>query len=48
MNVLIYFTEERRRNLVQRFYDSLEPVAICFSAIPNPFPKCPSSFKPSS
>src|SRR6202049_1850815 len=25
MNVLIYFSEERRRNLVQRFYDTLEP-----------------------
>src|SRR5262249_30879908 len=25
MNVLIYFTEERRRALVQRFYDTLEP-----------------------
>ena len=25
MNVLIYFSEERRRSLVQRFYDTLEP-----------------------
>src|SRR5580700_5110564 len=25
MNVLIYFSEERRRALVQRFYDTLEP-----------------------
>jgi chemotaxis protein methyltransferase CheR len=25
MNVMIYFSEERRRALVQRFYDSLEP-----------------------
>src|SRR5713101_2482564 len=25
MNVLIYFSEERRRTLVQRFYDTLEP-----------------------
>ncbi len=24
MNVLIYFSEEHRRNLVQRFYDTLE------------------------
>jgi len=23
MNVMIYFTEERRRSLVQRFYDTL-------------------------
>jgi chemotaxis protein methyltransferase CheR len=25
MNVMIYFSEERRRSLVQRFYDTLEP-----------------------
>jgi len=30
MNVMIYFTEERRRALVQRFYDSLEPGGYLF------------------
>ena len=40
MNVLIYFSEERKRALVQRFYDTLEPGAICFWAIPNRFRKC--------
>ena len=30
MNVLIYFTEERRRALVQRFYDALEPGGYLF------------------
>ena len=30
MNVLIYFTEERRRALVQRFYDTLEPGGYLF------------------
>jgi chemotaxis protein methyltransferase CheR len=30
MNVLIYFSEERRRSLVQRFYDSLEPGGYLF------------------
>ncbi len=30
MNVLIYFTEERRQALVQRFYDALEPGGYLF------------------
>ena len=30
MNVLIYFSEERRHALVQRFYDSLEPGGYLF------------------
>jgi chemotaxis protein methyltransferase CheR len=30
MNVLIYFSEERRRSLVQRFYDTLEPGGYLF------------------
>ena len=30
MNVLIYFSEERRRTLVQRFYDTLEPGGYLF------------------
>ena len=30
MNVLIYFSEERRRALVQRFYDTLEPGGYLF------------------
>jgi chemotaxis protein methyltransferase CheR len=30
MNVLIYFSEERRRQLIQRFYDTLEPGGYLF------------------
>src|SRR6202140_2739724 len=30
MNVLIYFSEELRRTLVQRFYDTLEPGGYLF------------------
>jgi chemotaxis protein methyltransferase CheR len=30
MNVLIYFSEERRRTVVQRFYDALEPGGYLF------------------
>jgi chemotaxis protein methyltransferase CheR len=30
MNVLIYFSEERRRELVQRFYETLEPGGYLF------------------
>jgi len=30
MNVLIYFSEERKRELVQRFYDALEPGGYLF------------------
>jgi len=30
MNVMIYFTEERRRALVQRFYETLEPGGYLF------------------
>jgi len=39
--VLIYFTEERRRNLVQRFYDSLEPGGYLFLGHSESIPKCP-------
>ena len=34
MNVLIYFSEQRRRSLVQHFYDTLEPGGYLF---PGPF-----------
>ena len=30
MNVLMYFSEERRRNLIQRFYECLEPGGFFF------------------
>jgi chemotaxis protein methyltransferase CheR len=34
MNVLIYFSEERRRELVQHFYNALEPGGYL---LPRPF-----------
>jgi chemotaxis protein methyltransferase CheR len=30
MNVLMYFSEERRNELLQRFYDTLEPGGLFF------------------
>ena len=45
MNVLIYFSEERRRNLVQRFYDSLEPGGYLFLGHSESISKMPVKFQ---
>src|SRR5215813_3776333 len=45
MNVLIYFSEERRRVLVQRFYDSLEPGGYLFLGHSESISKMPVKFQ---
>jgi chemotaxis protein methyltransferase CheR len=45
MNVLIYFTEERRRELVQRFYDTLEPGGYLFLGHSESISKMPVKFQ---
>lgn len=45
MNVLIYFSEERRRNLVQRFYDTLEPGGYLFLGHSESISKMPVKFQ---
>ena len=45
MNVLIYFTEERRRALVQRFYDALEPGGYLFLGHSESISKMPVKFQ---
>jgi len=45
MNVLIYFTEERRRSLVQRFYDALEPGGYLFLGHSESISKMPVKFQ---
>ena len=45
MNVLIYFSEERRRNLVQRFYDTLEPGGCLFLGHSESISKMPVKFQ---
>ena len=45
MNVMIYFTEERRRALVQRFYDSLEPGGYLFLGHSESISKMPVKFQ---
>jgi chemotaxis protein methyltransferase CheR len=45
MNVLIYFSEERRRALVQRFYDSLEPGGYLFLGHSESISKMPVRFQ---
>jgi chemotaxis protein methyltransferase CheR len=45
MNVLIYFSEERRRSLVQRFYDSLEPGGYLFLGHSESISKMPVKFQ---
>src|SRR6202008_2458449 len=45
MNVLIYFPEERRRTLVQRFYDSLEPGGYLFLGHSESISKMPVKFQ---
>ena len=45
MNVLIYFTEERKRELVQRFYDTLEPGGYLFLGHSESISKMPVKFQ---
>ena len=45
MNVLIYFSEERRQALVQRFYDSLEPGGYLFLGHSESISKIPVKFQ---
>ena len=47
MNVLIYFSEERRRTWSSASTTRSNPAAISSSAIPNPSRRCPSNFRPS-
>jgi chemotaxis protein methyltransferase CheR len=45
MNVLIYFSEERRRTLVQRFFDTLEPGGYLFLGHSESISKMPVKFQ---
>jgi chemotaxis protein methyltransferase CheR len=45
MNVLIYFSEERRRALVQRFYDALEPGGYLFLGHSESISRTPVKFQ---
>ncbi|HEY6944506.1 MAG TPA: protein-glutamate O-methyltransferase CheR [Candidatus Acidoferrum sp.] len=45
MNVLIYFSEERRRVLVQRFYETLEPGGYLFLGHSESISKMPVKFQ---
>jgi chemotaxis protein methyltransferase CheR len=45
MNVLIYFSEERRHALVQRFYDTLEPGGYLFLGHSESISKMPVKFQ---
>lgn len=45
MNVLIYFSEERRRSLVQRYYDTLEPGGYLFLGHSESISKMPVKFQ---
>jgi len=45
MNVLIYFTEERRHSLVQRFYEALEPGGYLFLGHSESISKMPVKFQ---
>ncbi|HEX8764423.1 MAG TPA: protein-glutamate O-methyltransferase CheR [Candidatus Acidoferrum sp.] len=45
MNVLIYFSEERRRSLVQRFYETLEPGGYLFLGHSESISKMPVKFQ---
>ncbi|HTZ47434.1 MAG TPA: protein-glutamate O-methyltransferase CheR [Verrucomicrobiae bacterium] len=45
MNVLIYFSEQRRRALVQRFYDALEPGGYLFLGHSESISKMPVKFQ---
>jgi chemotaxis protein methyltransferase CheR len=45
MNVLIYFSEDRRRAMVQRFYDTLEPGGYLFLGHSESISKMPVKFQ---
>jgi len=45
MNVLIYFSEERRHTVVQRFYDALEPGGYLFLGHSESISKMPVKFQ---
>lgn len=45
MNVMIYFSEELRRSLVQRFYDTLEPGGYLFLGHSESISKMPVKFQ---
>jgi chemotaxis protein methyltransferase CheR len=45
MNVLIYFSEERRHALVQRFYDTLQPGGYLFLGHSESISKMPVKFQ---
>ena len=45
MNVLIYFSEQRRRALVQRFYETLEPGGYLFLGHSESLSKMPVKFQ---
>lgn len=45
MNVMIYFSEERKRALVQRFYDTLEPGGYLFLGHSESISKMPVKFQ---
>ena len=45
MNVLIYFTEERRSQVIQRFYDYLEPGGYLFLGHAESVAKLPVNFE---
>ncbi len=45
MNVLIYFSEERRHSLVQRFYDTLEPGGYLFLGHSESISQMPVKFQ---
>jgi chemotaxis protein methyltransferase CheR len=45
MNVLIYFSEQRRRSLVQHFYDALEPGGYLFLGHSESISKMPVKFQ---
>ena len=46
MNVLIYFTEERRAALIQRFFEYLEPGGYLFLGHAESVAKVGAGFKP--
>jgi chemotaxis protein methyltransferase CheR len=45
MNVLIYFTEERRSQAIQRFYEYLEPGGYLFLGHAESVARLPVSFE---
>jgi chemotaxis protein methyltransferase CheR len=45
MNVMIYFSEERRAQLIQRFYDYLEPGGYLFLGHAESVAKLPVKFE---